>query len=187
MGKLISLINTTPDGFVDSRYVIADAEFHEFVHTLLANTHTVAFGKNSFEMFQEVWPSVLKREHPDEAQVRMAEALGNIPKVAYSSQLKTTTWSNSSVRAAIDAEELRREKKENEKNMLTIGSPGLVASLSRQGLVDEYYFCIQPHIAGGGDVRLFDRLNLPERLHLQFVASRALATGVVILHYKTKA
>jgi hypothetical protein len=54
MGKLITLINTTLDGFCDSQYVNANAEFHEFVHSLLVNTHKVVFGRGTFELFQIV-------------------------------------------------------------------------------------------------------------------------------------
>ena len=49
MGKVMSLINTTPDGFVDGKYAIIDAEFYEFTHGLLSDTRTVAFGCNTFE------------------------------------------------------------------------------------------------------------------------------------------
>ncbi len=34
MGKVMSLINTTPDGFVDGKYAIIDAEFYEFMMAL---------------------------------------------------------------------------------------------------------------------------------------------------------
>lgn len=52
MGKVISLINTSPDGFVDAQYAIIDAEYFEFIHGLLSATKTVAFGRTSFELFQ---------------------------------------------------------------------------------------------------------------------------------------
>src|SRR5882757_5530480 len=97
MGKVISLINTTPDGFVDSQYVNADAEFHEFVHTLLAETQTVAFGRNSFELFQQVWPAILQKDDAAESQVRMAKVLTEKSKQAYSSTLGATTWQNSTI------------------------------------------------------------------------------------------
>lgn len=53
MGKIMSLINITADGFVDGRYAITDAEFFEFSHRLLADAGTVAFGRNTFELFQD--------------------------------------------------------------------------------------------------------------------------------------
>lgn len=184
MGKVISLINTTPDGFVDSHYVIADAEFHEFVHTLLANARSVAFGKNTFELFQQIWPGILEKEGQHESQVRMAKALGAIPKIAYSSKLESTTWSNSSIVSVINAEQIARKKKDSDKDLLTIGSPGLVASLTELKLVDDYYFCIQPVIAGGGNARLFDKIALEAKQPLKFVAAKQLQSGVVIIHYQ---
>ncbi|MDB5089753.1 MAG: hypothetical protein JWR09_3747 [Mucilaginibacter sp.] len=184
MGKVISLINTTPDGFVDSQYVIADAEFHEFVHGLLANAHSVAFGKNTFELFQQIWPGILEKEGSAASQVKMAKALGTIPKIAYSSKLESTTWSNSSITEAINPDQISQEKQDNSKDLLTIGSPGLVAALTKLDLVDEYYFSIQPVVAGSGSVRLFDKISLDVRQPLKFVAAKQLKSGVVILHYQ---
>jgi len=183
MGKVISLINSTPDGFVDSHYVIADAEFHEFVHGLLANTQTVAFGRNSFELFQQVWPPILEKENQPNSQVKMAKALHDMPKIAYSSTLDTTTWNNSTIVKSLDAGQINQVKKDSSKDLLTIGSPGLVAALTKLNLVDEYYFAIQPVIAGGGNVRFFDKMNLDIRQPLKFVAARPLKSGVVILNY----
>lgn len=187
MGKIISLINTTPDGFVDSQYVNADAEFHEFVHTnLLSRTKTVAFGRHSFELFQQVWPAVLEKDSAPESQVRMARALTDKPKNVYSSTLSKTSWNNTSIVKAIDPAQISSYKQENEKGLLTIGSPGLVANLTQLNLVDDYYFCIQPLIAGGGNTRLFDKLKLEVRQSLQLVDTHQLKTGVMILHYQRK-
>jgi dihydrofolate reductase len=184
MGKIISLINTTPDGFVDSQYVNADAEFHEFVHGLLAETQTVAFGRNSFELFQQIWPAVLEKNGAPESQVRMARALTNTPKNVYSSALTETTWKNSTIVKAIDPGQISQFKQEGEKGLLTIGSPGLVAALTELTLVDDYYFCIQPLIAGSGNTRLFDKLKLGGRQALKLADTRQLKTGVVIIHYQ---
>ncbi|MDB5003618.1 MAG: hypothetical protein JWQ34_1843 [Mucilaginibacter sp.] len=184
MGKVISLINTTPDGFVDSQYVNADDEFHEFVHGLLAQTQTVAFGRNSFELFQQIWPAVLEKEGAPESQVLMAKALTDLPKAAYSSTLKTTTWKNSSIVKTIDQELINSYKQVNRKGLLTIGSPGLVAALTELKLVDDYYFCIQSTIAGSGNARLFDKIKLDTRQPLKLVDSKQLQSGVVIIHYE---
>ena len=184
MGKIISLINITADGFVDSQYVNADAEFHEFVHTLLAQTQTVAFGRNSFEMFQQIWPAILQKPDAPESQVRMARALTNKPKQVYSSALTTTTWDNSSIINEINENELKRYKQDGEQGLLTIGSPGLIANLTKLQLVDDYYFSVQPLIAGGGNVRLFDKLKLDGRQPLKLIDTKLLKTGVLIVHYQ---
>jgi len=183
MGKLISLINVTLDGFCDSQYVNANAEFHEFVHTLLADAHTVAFGRGTFEMFQMVWPGVLANPDSPASQVKIAQALNDIHKIAFSGSLQQISWPNSKIVAHADTENIRKIKASGNKNLLTIGSPGLVAELTALGLVDEYYFSVQSVIAGSGNSRLFSKQILPERQPLQFIDSRPLASGVQILHY----
>ena len=185
MGRVISLINTTADGFADAQYAIADAEFFEFTHVLLSDTRTVAFGRNSFELFQGIWPSRLKKENATEWQVKMARALTDIPKAVYSSTLKTTTWSNSTIVQKIDIENINSYKQAGKKGLLTLGSLSLVATLTEMNLIDDYYFCIQPLIAGKGSVRLFDKMN-PDTVHpLKYVDSKQLKSGVHIIHYQS--
>jgi len=184
MGKVICLINTTPDGFVDSQYVNADAEFHEFVHGLLTETETVAFGRNSFELFQQIWPAILIKDGAPEAQVHMARALTSMPKYVFSSGLRETTWDNSEIVKTVDSKMINEFKKTGHKGLLTIGSPGLVASLTKLGLVDEYYFSIQSLIAGGGKARLFDQINLEGRQPLKLITCKQLKSGVIIINYQ---
>ena len=184
MWKVMSLINTTPDGFVDARYVTPDIEFFEFTHGLLADTRTVAFGRNTFEQFQNIWPSRLEKENATEWQMKMARALTNIPKVVYSSTLKTTTWNNSTIVQKMDAEHIKSYKQEGKGGLLTLGSPSLVAALTGMKLIDDYYFCIEPLIAGKDDVRLFDKMKLDTSRTLKYVDSTQLKSGVHIIHYQ---
>ncbi len=185
MGKVMSLINTTPDGFVDGKYAIIDAEFYEFTHGLLSHTKTVAFGRNTFELFQNRWPPILEKENAPEWQVRMAKALNDKHKAVYSSTLKTTTWNNSTIVQKVDAGHINSYKQEGKEGLLTLGSLGLVAALTEMKLIDDYYFCIQPLIAGNGDVRLFDKMNLDACRPLKYVDSKQLKSGVHIIHYQS--
>ncbi|RFM28305.1 dihydrofolate reductase family protein [Deminuibacter soli] len=187
MGKIIVLINTTPDGFCDSDLVIADGEFHGYVHDLLANTQTVAFGRNTFELFQQVWPGVLANSASSASQLQMAQALHDIDKVVFSTSLHNTQWHNSTIAKELNTAAMQDFKQNSDKNILTIGSPGLVAELTKAQLADEYHFALQPTIAGGkAKVRLFDKTSLESRQALQFKATKALKSGVVINHYITK-
>jgi dihydrofolate reductase len=183
MGKITCLINTTADGFVDSHYVIADAEFHEFVHELLKETETVGFGKNTFELFQGVWPPVLEKQDQPSSQVKMAKALHTIDKIVFSDTLKQTTWHNTRIEK-LNADEINRFRDSERRNLLTIGSPGIVAALTKLDLVDDYYFPIQPVVAGHGQTRLFDHIKLENKLPLNFINATPLKSGVVIMHYQ---
>jgi dihydrofolate reductase len=184
MGKVMSLINTTPDGFVDGKYAITDEEFYEFVHGLLAETETVAFGSNTFTIFQDRWTATLENESAEAHQLKMARALNNTHKTVYSSSLKTTYWNNSSIEPEVDAKQINAYKQKGQKGLLTIGSLGLVAALTEMNLIDDYYFCVQPLIAGNGDVRLFDKMNLHTTRSLKYVDSKQLKNGVHIIHYQ---
>src|SRR5882672_7982694 len=183
MGKVMSLINTTPDGFADGKYAIIDAEFYEFSHGLLADTGTIAFGRNTFELFQDRWPPILEKG-TTEWQVRMARALNDKHKAVYSSTLKTTTWNNSTIVQKVDAGHINSYKQEGKEGLLTLGSLGLVAALTEMKLIDDYYFCIQPLIAGNGGERLFDKMSLDAVRPLKYVDSHPLKSGVQIIHYQ---
>jgi dihydrofolate reductase len=115
----------------------------------------------------------------------MAQALNDKDKVAFSTRLTATTWNNSTIARSIDVDHINAFKKNSDKDILSIGSPGLIAALTRLDLVDEYYFSIQPIVAGKGNVRLFDKITLDGRQPLKFQGAHPLKTGVVILHYST--
>ena len=185
MGKVISLINTTPDGFADAQFLIIDDEFHEFARGLLEDTETIAFGRNTFELFQEIWPPRLGNKDATEGQRRLARVLTDIAKVAYSSTLKETKWNNSSILHTIDAGHINSYKQEGKKGLLIVGSVSLAAALTEMKLIDDYYFCIQPIIAGYGSVRLSDKLHLNTPLQLKYIDSVQLKSGVHIIHYQS--
>ena len=185
MGKIISLINSTPDGFADAEFLIIDDEFHEFAYSLLLETEKVVFGRSTFQLFQNIWPPRLENENATEGQRKLARALTDTPKVVYSSTLKTTTWSNSAIVQKIDAGHINSYKQEGKKGLLTVGSVSLVAALTEMKLIDDYYFCIQPLIAGRGSVRLSDKLNLDAQRPLKYVDSKQLGSGVHIIHYRS--
>ena len=174
----------TPDGFADGPYAIIDAEFYEFAHGLLSHTRTIAFGRNTFEQFQARWPAILEKDNAPEWQLKMARALNDKHKSVYSSTLKTTTWNNSTIIRQMNAKHVNTYKQEGEGGLLTFGSLELVSTLIAVNAIDDYYFCMQPLIAGHGNVRLFDKL-MDERRPLQYVDSTSLISGVQIIHYQS--
>jgi len=115
----------------------------------------------------------------------MARVLNDKHKAVYSSTLKTTTWNNSAIVQKVDAGHFNSYKQEGKGGLLTLGSLNLVVALTEMNLIDEYYFCIQPLIAGKGDARLFDNLTLDTSRSLHYVDSKQLKSGVHIIHYQS--
>ena len=183
MGKIVSLINITTDGFVDGRYAITDADFFEFSHRLLLEAGTVAFGRNTFELFQDRWLMILEKENEPEWRVRMARVLNDKDKTVYSSTLRSTTWKNSTILQNVEAGHINSYKQEGNRGLLTLGSLSLVAVLTEMDLIDDYYFCIQPVIAGEGE-HLFAMMSLTKARPLEYVDSQQLKSGVHIIHYQ---
>lgn len=66
-------------------------------------------------------------------------------------------------------------------NILIPGSPRLVGSLLRDGLLDELSLLIGPIVVGSG-MRLFDEMT--DQVHLNLVDWRALSTGVLSVTYQ---
>lgn len=113
----------------------------------------------------------------------MAKVLNDKEKTVYSSTLKTTTWNNSNILQKVDSELLNSYKREGNEGLLTLGSLSLVALLTEMNLIDDYYFCIQPLIAGEGE-RLFDMTGLTTTRPLKYVDNVQLKSGVHIVHYQ---
>ena len=184
MGKIMSLIITTPDGFADGKYAVIDAEFYEFTHGLLADANTVAFGRNTFELFQDRWTAILENKNAPDWQAKMAKVLNDKNKVVYSSTLKTTKWNNSTIVQKADPTQINAYKQAGKSGLITFGSIELVSALAKMNLIDDYYFCIQPFIAGNGNTRLFDKVKHETGSPLKYIDSTHLKSGVHIIHYQ---
>lgn len=184
MGKVIVLISVTPDGFADAQNVIVDPEFFEFTHSLMSEADVAAFGRLTFEMFQERWPQRLLDEDTPDWVRKMAKALTDIPKVVFSSTLKKTTWHNSTISDQLNAEYINAFKRDNNGALLTFGSLSVIEKLTEMNLVDDYYFNIQPVLPGKGDARFFSKLKLNIPHPLKYVGSKDLASGAHVIHYQ---
>jgi dihydrofolate reductase len=185
MGRIMSLINTTTNGFADSQYVIIDAEYYEYIHGLLAETQTIAFGRKTFDLFHNLWPPRLENKDTPEWQAKMARALNDKQKAVFSSTLKTTTWNNSTIIQKVEAHCMNVYKQGDKGGLLTIASFALLATLAEMKLIDDFYFCIQPLIAGDGNVRLFDKIKLDTCRPIEYMDSKQLKSVVHIVHYQS--
>jgi dihydrofolate reductase len=78
-------------------------------------------------------------------------------------------------------DEILKLKREQGRNILT-GGVSLPLQLVELGLIDEYYFVVHPIVLGEGR-RLFDGINLQEKVRLKLVESKTFKSGCVALHY----
>lgn len=173
-GLLISL-----DGVVESpgewgwpHYM--NDEMSDGIVAGLAQADSVLLGRRTYLEFAEMWPK-------QGSEVPMADFLNNSPKYVVSATLAQLEWANSSLLTGDLSDEVAELKRQPGKNILVPGSPRLVRSLLREGLLDELNLNICPVVVGSG-LRLFD--GIPGRLPLRLVNSRALSTGVLGVTYR---
>ena len=184
MGKVIVLISPTPDGFADSQHVIVEPEFFEFTHSLLSVSEAVVFGRRTYEQFKDRWTQRLQDENSPAWLRNMAQSLHDIPKIVFSSTLKTADWHNSTIVNKLDIDYFRAFKNNTKGGILTFGSLSVVESLIAMNMVDEYYFNMQPLIPGQGEARFFSGMHLNTPHPLQYIDYKHLTSGAHIIHYQ---
>ncbi len=175
MRKIVAGLLMSLDGVVESpnewgwsQYM--NDEMSEGIVAGLAQADAVLLGRRTYVEFAKLWPN-------QSSEVPMADFLNNSPKYVVSATLDTPLeWANSHLITGALAEELTKLKQRPGKNILIPGSPTLVRSLLRDGLLDELSLNICPVVVGSG-VRLFD--GITDQVRLKLVHSTTLSTGVL--------
>ncbi|HEX2648244.1 MAG TPA: dihydrofolate reductase family protein [Candidatus Dormibacteraeota bacterium] len=179
MRKIVAALLMSLDGVVEGtdrwgwpRYM--NAEMTQGIVAGVAQADAVLLGRRTYEQFLKIWPG-------RGSDVPMADFLNKSPKYVVSSTLRDPLeWSNSRVIAGDLTEELNRLKSLPGKNIQLPGSPTLIRSLLRDGLLDELTISVCPVVVGQG-MRLFDGIG--KEVSLRLVRSVPLSNGVIGVTY----
>jgi dihydrofolate reductase len=184
MKKLIFAINTSLDGVVDhTKMSPPNEETAEYVTNLTRDADTFLYGRKTYQLMVPYWPDRAKspsgqtKEGYEFAQA--FDAVGQI--VVFSQSLDSAEGKKTRIVRTELHDEVLKLKQEPGKNIMT-GGVTLASQLAALGLIDEYYFVVHPIIVGGGR-RLFEGIDLQERLQLKLVESKVFKSGVVVLRY----
>jgi len=178
---MIFAINITLDGCVDHTKQVADDETHEYFTDLLREVDLLVFGRITYQLMVPFWPEVAKSQSMSKTSNEFADAFVSINKIVFSRTLDSAEDKNTRIVRTNLQDEILKLKQEPGKNML-VGGVSVPSQLIKLGLVDEYYFVVQPMVVGEGR-RLLDDISLPEKLQLQLVESKTLKSGTVALRY----
>ena len=182
MRNVIFAINITLDGCCDHTKFNPDEEVLDYFTHLVLDADTFVYGRTTYELMVPYWPDVAKNRSGGRADIAYAEAFEAIRKmVVFSRSLVRAERKNTSIVSTDLKDEILKLKQEEGKNILT-GGVTIPAQLIAFGLVDEYRFVVHPIIAGAGR-RLFEGINLPERLQLKLVDTEIFKSGCVALRY----
>jgi dihydrofolate reductase len=134
--------------------------------------YELLLGRGTYEIFAAHWPY-------DEGPV--ADHLNRTRKHVASTTLERLEWSNSTLIEGDVAEYVAGLKRQDGPEIQVHGSPGLIQTLLRHDLVDEFRVWVFPVVLGYGK-RLFGEGTVPAGLKL--TESRTSKTGVTINTYE---
>lgn len=182
MRKLVYVINHSIDGYCDLAIGAPDNDVFDFYIKLLRGAGLLVYGRTTYEIMVPYWPDIAKNPAGEaKDDVEYAEAFEAIEKVVFSSSLTAVGSKNTRLVNTNAADEVRILKQQ-EGSYILVSGVTLASHLIEQGLVDEYILLAIPVIAGGGR-KLFDCINLPEKLKLKLVDTKVFASGCVLHHY----
>jgi len=170
----------TLDGFCDHTAVIADEELHQNANELMRNVDLLLFGRVTYQLMESSWPPIVKKPTGNKPVDEFAVLIDNIPKIVFSHTLKKVEWKNTSLAKGDIKEEVIKLKQQPGKSIL-VGSPTILITLMKLGLIDEYQFCVQPIVLGSG-LPLFK--NIKDRINLKLLKTKTFGSGVIILIYE---
>ena len=153
-----------------------DEEMGQEIGAAMGRTDAMLMGRVNYEEWADFWPQQNPEENP--AAVHM----NGVRKYVVSTTLEEPLgWDNSTLIKENVAEEIARLKKGEGGDISISGSPTLVRSLLKDGLIDELRLMVHPVVVGSGK-RLFEEGG--DQIALELVDFRTFSTGVVYLTYR---
>ena len=184
--KVISLMHISLDGFSagpngELEWARVDDEMYEHVESMLTTVDTALYGRITYQLMESYWPTVPADPASTEHDRRHAHWVEHVHKVVFSRTLEDVTWNNTMLVKENIADAVARLRQQPGKDLMIFGSPSIVHTLARHGLIDEYQLSINPVVLGSG-TPLFS--NVRDRIDLELLETRAFRSGAVGLHYR---
>ena len=177
MRKIVAGLFISLDGVVEApetwHLPYFSDEMGEIVGSQAADADAMLLGRVTYQEFAAFWP---QQASDDE----FAGQMNATRKYVASTTLQDVEWQNSELIRGDLGEGLRALKAQPGRDIQIVGSPTLVRSLLRQGLIDELRLLVHPIVVGSGKKLFTDEA---ERIPLQLSSAQPLATGVLHLTY----
>lgn len=188
MRKLVVFLHSSLDGFVegsqgamDIDWIAYNNELENFADEVLQTADTIVWGRKTYEMMYDYWPTVPSDKHASEHELKHAKWIENVEKVIFSKALNSVDWHNSRLVKKNVKDEIIRMKQQEGKDIVVLGSPRFAHYLMQLDIVDEYKITISPTLIGKG-LPLFQ--NIHERVELKLLDSKTFKSGALGLIYQ---
>jgi dihydrofolate reductase len=182
MRKIYIFDMITIDGFFEGPqneidWHTVDKEFNEFAERQLNETDIILFGRVTYDLMAQYWPTEYAIKNDPIIEGKMNE----IPKIVFSSTLEKADWNNTRIIKENIAEEVSQLKHQSGKELAIFGSSDLAATFIQSGLIDEYRIMINPVILGSGK-SVFKGIS--DRHTLKLIKTKTFQSGNILLYYQ---
>lgn len=158
-----------------------DKEFNEFAIPQTESVGTLLFGRKTYELMRDYWPTVEART----TDPVVAAQMNAKPKIVFSRSLdrveETEYWKNVRLVKENMVEEIQKLKQQEGKDLAVFGSNNLCVTLLENKLLDELRIMVNPVVIGKG-TPLFTGIKEKQTFHLE--DTRRFKSGNVLLTYK---
>ncbi len=154
-----------------------DAEFNEYAVAMLDSVDTLLFGRVTYELMANFWPTADAMKNDPV----VAERMNNLSKIVFSRTLDKVDWHNTRLVKNNIEDEVIKIKKQPGKDVALLGSGSIMSQFAQHGILDEYRLMINPVVLGRGNP-LFKDIN--DRLKFKLAKTRTFRSGNVLLYYQ---
>lgn len=185
MRKLILVVHISLDGFVAGPNGELDSfpksdENLEFVCDLTRDADAALFGRKSFELLDEYWPTARNLPGVTEGEIAFSTWYNDSRKIVISKTLAKETFDKTIIISENIKDEIIKIKEQPGKDILIFGSPSVSQLLMKHNLIDEYWIFINPLIFGEG-IPLF--VSTTNQTKVTLVTTRQFGNGEIAMNY----
>ena len=188
MRKLKLQVQITIDGFIagpngEMDFMVWDWDdgSKKYVSELTDSIDCILLGRVLAQGFIPYWEKVAS--DPADPQYLFGKKMSDTPRVVFSRKLMDIEWNNARLAKGELAEEIKKLKNEEGKDIIVYGGGTFVSALIKEGLIDEFHLFVNPVTIGNG-MSIFKEPGSKQNLIL--VRASPFACGIVALHYELK-
>jgi dihydrofolate reductase len=181
-------VQISVDGFVstgpnDEQHWVTWAwdEIHPYVLGLLDSSDTILIGRKLAVDYIPYWLDVNTK--PDHQMYEAAKRIVRARKIVFTKTLAQSEWDNTELAKGNLADEIKKLKNQNGKDIIVYGGSSFVSAIIKEGLIDEFHLFVNPVALGHGGA-IFDRLENVQQLKLK--KSIVYNCGIVLQNYELK-
>ncbi len=151
-------------------------EFLDFAVEQLDATDTLVFGRRTYDMMAEFWPS----DYALKTDPETAKRMNSYRKIVFSHNLQKAGWENTTVYNDDVRGVMTKLQEGQGKDIAVLGSSNLCLTLLQRGVLDEVRLMVNPLVLGKGHT-LF--AGLDKQIDFTLTNTRRFDSGNVLLTY----